>query len=869
MMPRWIRRLRGRLRYRRFQVDLREEIEAHRAMAEDEWVARGAPPPVAKAAATRQLGNVALALESARAEWIPAWCEWILQDVRYARRSLARQPVFAVVVIATLGLGLGAVTTMFTVARAVFVRPLPYRAAERLVSIAEPDRQAVAGGPTVASADFEEWAGQASAFSQIAAYGGLDERGVSHVNLFLSTDGEAARLKGLYVWGGDLFGVLGVSPMLGRTWAASAFKNHEEDGVVLSYDCWRSTFASDTGIIGRAIALSGTKRPVIGVMPRGFFFPDTSIDVYLLDSTMTPNRDWHDLSVIARLARGVSLEHARAEMAVVGAHLQREHPATNATLSTRVDSWHATLASSVRPAIVLLSWATGLFFAIVCSNVAHLQLSRMTSRVQEFNLRKALGAGRRRLIWQLVTESLVLSSAGGLLGWLLTIAAQVALNRYAAGALPFYVALRLDQRVVLFATALVLAAPVLFGLAPAVFSTRPTNLDTRGGSLLRASRRMRNGMVMAEVALSVVLVVCAGLFIHSLLRLDAADVGFRPDGTLTFRVDLDPFAPSGVRSSQYAQIESHLVEDSGIVDAGATNRPILGGGSGGKADVTILGRVRPLRLEIVTHGYLSAMQTPLVRGRLPSGVDDGGGHLWVVVNTAFERAYFPDGNVLGQQIQLGRRGDATIVGVVADMKQERVDHAAEPAAFVSAAQFQAGGGMTFVMRGVGGRSVLLTKAQQAVHAVNPSVPLLDVASLDELMASSTNDRRIRTWLLSLAAVAALVLAGLGIYGVLAYSVTQRTAELGVRLALGATAPRVFASVVWEGLRPVIAGTAVGFALAWMAAQAIRSQLFGVPPFDPATYVLTASSLGAIAVCACAVPALRSIRVNPVDSLKRT
>ena len=788
--------------------------------------------------------------------------EMFFYDLSYGIRPFSRSPGFTIFAVATLAFGIGASTIMFTVAQAILLRPLPYHQPDRLVAISEVDRRNPAVGSNVASADSHEWRRANTAFSGTADYIGLDERGKDRFQLYLERDGETRVLDALSV-DNNIFDVLGVMPFLGRNLVAD-----DDHVVILSDDTWQSLFAGDPNIVGRAVTLSGVTRDVVGVMPRGFFFPISNIQVYIPSGTYEANRIFHDEGVVGRLKPGITIERARAEMATIGARLQHDFPKTNADLMPQVDTLHAEFASSSRPAVLMLLSAVAILFVIVCSNVAHLQLARTASRLQEFSIRKALGASRSRLVAQLLTESLVLSVIGGILGMILAILARIAILHFAAEAIPSYADLSVDTWVIFFNVGVTVTAPLLFALGPAWSTARPENLRAHGATSQQSSGRTRGWLVGTEVALSVVLVVCAGLLIHSFIRLEKTDLGFQSSHILSFRLQMRDFTPNGPeRAQQIAEIERRLLEQNGIEAAGATIRPVLGGGSGGQDTVTINGREQTLRIEQVTPGYFGAMQTPLLKGRFPGANDTKQTPLVIAVNQAFERAYFPDGNSLGRQIGFGSGGPATIVGVVADMKQETIAQTPEPAAFVPSAQIPLSAA-TFMVRGHADRQTLEAIARSVVRAVNPRVPLENVATLDELVQASVSAQRIRTLVLSFVAVAALLLAALGLYGVLAYSVIQRTTEIGIRMALGSSTSRLFRLIVMDGMRPVIIGGLVGFAAAYVASLLIRSLLFGTAPADASTYLLTAFVLVGVSFLACMVPALRAIRVDPIIALRQ-
>jgi putative ABC transport system permease protein len=764
--------------------------------------------------------------------------------------------------IATLGFGIAASTTMFSLGYGVLIRALPYDDPNRLVSISESDRFRPSSGPNVATADFFEWQRANVSFSGMADYGGIDERGNARYDLYLTGIGTTRIVKGLVV-SNNLFDVLSVHPLLGRVFRP----NDDRSAVILSYGCWQTQFAGDRQIIGRSIMLSGMRRDVVGIMPRGFFFPNKEVDVFMPPGQFTPDRTFYEFGVIARLRPGISLRQASAEMAAIGLRLQKAFPQTNANLQPRVEMLHSALASHARPALLMLFSAVSMLFLIVCSNVAHLQFARAASRAHEFSTRKALGAGRGRLVRQLLAESLLLSATAGVFGLAVANFALTLLIRLAPEVIPSYADLGIGRAVILFNIAITLFAPMLFGLGPALSAVRLDTLRYRGDVSRRIHWSTRNLLVTAEVALSVVLVVCAGLLVRSLVRLDNVDPGFSIQQTLSFRIDLTDFTGSEQeRARQYDGIEQRLLERPGIEAVGATVRPLLGGGSGGEASVKIHGRDCSLRLEIVTPGYFSAMRTHLLRGRFLKPSDTQKTGLVLVVNSAFEQTFFPEKNGLGKQIGLDARGAATIVGIVGDLKQERLDQPAQPAAFVSAAQIVPDA-LTFVVRGRGDRQTLLALSRRAVSSVNKAVPIASIATLDELVSSSTSPQRVRTSVLSLIAGAALLLAAVGLYGVLTYSVVQRSPEIGIRMALGASRQQVFRTIVLDGPRPVFVGAGIGLAAAYVASALMRSLLFGTAPTDHATYLLTILILATVSLLACIPPAVRAAHLDPMIWLR--
>ena len=844
------------------EAELSEELESLIEMHTEENIRAGMLPEEARRQAILRFGSVEWTKVECRDQLVLAWLETFLLDMRYAARSIARNPVYAAAVMAILACGIGATTAMFAVVRAIVLPRLPYTDPANLAGIYMTDRQVPSAGANVSSGDFADWQRMNTVFSGMASYGGIDERGKVRFQLFLTGDGEARRIMGLVV-STNLFDVLGVAPMQGR-----GFTSDDDHVAILSYACWQRHFASDPKIIGRSVLLSGERREVIGVMPKTFFFPTQEVEVFVPPGKFTPERVFHDLGVVARLRPGSSFREAREQMAGIGAMLERAFPASNAGLIPQVESWPAMLSASRRAALRLLLIAVAVLFLIVCSNIAHLQLGRAVSRVKELRIRKALGASRGRLARQLAAENLLLSLLGGLFGWGIACAACSALTRMAPDLIPSYAELQIDTSLTLFNGAITLLAPFLFGIVPVLTATSPDGLGERAGSASRASRRVRDVLVAVQVALSVVLVVFAGLLAKSFVRLQAVDPGFRAEHALSFRLELGDLVPDEKqRGRQISEIGRHLLEEHGIEEAGATARPLLGGGSGGEAGVTIQGRECSLRLEVVTSGYFPAVRARLLRGRLPNASDTEKSALVMVVNAAFEKTYFPDENSVGKQIKLGGRGWVRIAGVVADLKQEAMDRPAQPAAFLSAKQIIPHS-VTFVVRGPGEPRELTAAARHAVHAVNASLPLTDVATLKELVQASIRSQRIRAVLLFLIAGTALFLAALGVYGVLAYSVTQRSGEISIRMALGAPSRAVFGLVLLDGMRPVVMGGGIGFAAAYSASRLLRSLLFGIIPGDPWTYLMAFAVLAIAAVCACLAPAMQAIHMDPMQAIRR-
>jgi putative ABC transport system permease protein len=863
-------RLASPFRRDRRERDLDDELRSHIDLDVEERVRAGTPPGEARRQAVLAFGGLESAKEAWRDQRGLPFLETTLRDLRYAARSLRRDRAAFAAAVLTLGVGIGATTTMFAVAHAVLLRPLPYPDPGRLVEVTETNPLKGWTGVTAAPANFADWRKSSAAFAGMAAYIGND--------VFLTGEGEPQRLKAFFATG-DLFDVLGVPARLGRTLLEEETYAGKERVAVLSHGLWQSRFAGEAEIVGREIRLDGKPFTVVGVMPPSFFFPTRDVQIWLplgfKPKDFAEQRRPHYLSVVARRRAEITMEQAREEMTAIASRLEQEYPDTNTRMGVRLEDYHGALAEAKRPAVLLLLAAVGVLFLVVCSNVANLQLGRAAARRPEFAIRQALGAGRGRLVRQVLTEGLLVSAAGGAFGVALAAATPSLLARLAPDVLPGFAELRLDAAVSLFAVALTLVAPFLFALGPALGAGDATLLRDRGQTSPAGGRRLRSLLVGAETSLSVVLVVGAALLGQSLLRLQGVPPGFAPGDALTFHVSLPNIRyPKGEDAARAIDALVKRLREDGAFEAVAATRKLPLSGYAYTNDATPEGRSgddyeRELRHNFVTPDYLRAVGATLLRGRLLEETDDASSEPVTLANEALERAYF-GGNALGRRIKFGRPQDddawVTIVGIVADLRQDGLDRPVRPEVY-SPHWMDPSHGMTFVVRGRGSPDALAAGARRVVRAFDADLTLTDVARLDRLPKAAVEDERFRTALLGAFAAVAIGLAAIGIYGVLAYSVARRTREIGVRAALGAPRERLFAMIVRDGMRPVLAGLAVGLPAAAAAARLVRSLLFGVAPYDPATYALAAAGLGFVAVLACAIPAARAMRVDAIVCLR--
>src|SRR5437899_991226 len=648
---------------RRVDTDLNQEINAHLRMLTEENVRRGLTPDEAYRQARVHFGGIAQLQESQREQRGFPRMELMVRDVRYAVRVLRRSPGFTIVAVVTLAVGIGAMTTMFGVARAVLLRPLPYHEPDRLVRIFETNPLKRWTRTAAAPANFADWQKQNTVFAEMAAYSGTNDQGEAQINLFLTGQGDPQRLKALSV-SGNLLRVLGTRPWLGRTFTDDETFEGPGRVVVISYGLWQSLFAGDPGIVGRTVQLSGRNVDVVGVMPPGFFFPGRDVQLWIpfayKPTVFVQARRPHWLNVIARLRSGVTLEQAQQDMKAIAGRLEQAYPDTNTKMGVRLEGFHDSLALTSRAPLLMLLSAVGFLFLIVCVNLANLQLGRAAGRTREMTVRQALCASRGRLIGQLLTDGLVLSMLGGAAGLALAAGGRAALLQLAPSALPIFADLRLDRMVVIFDVALAMLAPIIFGLAPAVSASRADTLNDRSES---TSTRSRTILVACEVALSTMLVIGAGLLVRSLIRLQNVDPGFDRPNVVTFNLTLPgaryPEDANVVRAVQ--EIERRIREQPGVQAVGATSTLALRGYTW-TGDATVEGRSaddyeRELRHESITPDYFRAMGTRLIAGRFLTEFDGAPRNTVTLVNESLAKKYFRGADALGKRITFGRPTD--------------------------------------------------------------------------------------------------------------------------------------------------------------------------------------------------------------------
>jgi len=802
------------------------------------------------------------------------------QDFRYALRALTSNPGFAIVTILTLALGIGANTAIFSVINAVMLRPLPFRGADQLCIVTEQLPSVPMVGPSYEN--FQDFRDRSKSFSAMAA--------TRITTLTLTGAGEPERLPA-QMTSATMFPLLGVSARLGRVFAPEEDKAGGAQVVVLGHGFWLRHFAGAEDTLGKSLTLDNKSYTIIGVLPADYQLLVPS-DVYVpfepWARTLPDDRNWHPgITAVGRLRDGVSLSTAQSEIKIVAANLAQEYPTYDTDMGADVTPMRDRLVANVRPALLVMLAAVGLVLLIACGNIANLLLARATARRQEIAVRSAMGASRGQLVRQLLTESGLLALVGTGVGVLFAWASMSWLLRLAGTAVPKISPVTLDRRVLLFAIGLAIVSGLLFGLVPAWQTARVDLRDVlneaaRGSTGTRRRRYLRNVLIVCEVALALFLLVGAGLLLRSFEQLSSQLPGFRPEKLLVADIPLstNAYAKSTDRMAFFDRLLEKLRVTPGVLSAGgATTLPVTGTGSAihfnieGRApksphDYVIIG-YRP-----VTPGYLNTLGVPLTRGRLIGTSDTENAPYVAVINEAAVRQYFPGDNPLGKRIQLGAIPDTTVpwmevVGVVGDVKQ---DLAGEPKAEMYVPVRQGDAllpvfSLSVVLRTERDPLGEAAALRSAVRDINPDQPVVRVRTMEDNISGSVSEPRFRATLLAIFAGTALVLAMVGLYGLIMYSVTQRVPEIGIRMALGAGRADVLRMVLSQGLKLAVCGVLIGVAGSLALGRILSGFLYGVSPADPLTIFGVAALLMGVALIASYLPARRAVRVDPIVALR--
>jgi putative ABC transport system permease protein len=802
----------------------------------------------------------------------------MLQDLRFAVRSFLRTPRFTIPAVLALAIGIGSTTAIFSVLHGVLLKPLPYRDPDRIVVVWENNLRRNRPRNVIGAANFAEWRERTRTLDHLAMVGPTRE------NIVLN--GQPEEISGLSA-SSAVFDALGVQPMLGRAYTAREDEDGHDAVIVLGYDFWRSRLNGREDVLGTPLVTNGVPRTIIGVMPPGFTVVGQRAD-FLAPYGWTIERlrsaPGRGLSHgLARLKDGVSFEQAAADMTTIAAQLEKEFPQRNTGWSITLVPAHEQMVDQIRPALLILAGAVGLVLLIACVNVANLLLARGTVRERELGIRTALGAKRARLIRQMLSESLLLGAAGGAAGLVLAVAFHRGLLALVADRIPVP---RLDQvsldgTVLAFAVALSLATGLIFGVAPALLASSSASGSLHEGGRHGAgpkARRVLGMLVVVEVALSLVLLAGAGLLIRSFMRLQDVDPGFRAEGLLTARVQLPTgrYPDPRSRGAFYSNAVSRIAVLPGVQSvAGISFLPLAGPGIGTsfhRADgpPPAAGESPSTEVRPITPGFFTTMGIPRLAGRDFEPSDTLDSPPVAVISESLARRHFAGENPIGKRLQvsIGEPGGmlVEIAGIVGDIRFASLDAEVRPTVYIPHTQL-AIGLMTFVVRAHGEPLALVNSVAGAVHAIDPELPLADVRTMDDVVGATVARPRTVAVLLTAFAVLALVLAGVGVYGVMAYSVARRTQEIGVRMALGATPRSVFAMVLGHALRLVALGVFIGLLAAGALTSLLEALLYETEPLDPWTFGATAAILVAVAAVASYVPARRGTRIAPVEALR--
>ena len=809
----------------------------------------------------------------------------VIQDFKYALRMLRKAPAFTAIAVITLALGIGANTAIFSVVNSVLLKPLPYPEPNRLVSVSGLNTRLGEKGRALSFPDIEDLQKQNTVFEHVSAYTGGSAT--------VTGAGEPLHVAAAVV-SAETFSTLKVMPVLGRTFAAG----EDRPGnyvVILSNEFWKKQFSAEPSVIGRAIALDGRSYTIIGVMPTGFAFPldDEPPQIWTTlsaiatsengDKALPEQRGAHFLECIARLKPGVTLQQAHSEVDGLGARLAKEYPDSNSNLTFRVEPALDALVGDLRPQFRLLFGAVGLVLLIGCANVANLLLARATSRQREFAIRAALGAGRGRIVRQLLIESGILALAGGTLGLLIAAWGSSFFAHLAGGIIPRIESAALDARVLAFTFAASIATAILFGIAPALQLSKLGISETlkegsRGSGHGARHNFLRNALVVAETTLAVILLSGAGLLIRSLITLEHVNPGFDPHGVITFTTELpDPRYPKPeMAAAFYRQLYERVRALPGVQSASSVI-PLPLGDSVIRTSFEIEGRPVPkseeplAHIRVISTDYFSVMRIPVIKGRVFTAADRADSQPVVLINKALAEKTFPGEDPIGKHIKpgfstFGPSKMREIVGIVGDVKHRALNRPDDSEVYVPEEQLGIGF-MSGVVRTDAPTASLVPAIREIVASLDKDIPLYEVKTMDDYVAGSVAQPRLSSTLLGIFAALALVLAMVGTYGVMSFSVEQRTNEIGIRMTLGAQRADVLRLVLRQGLAIAAIGVALGIAGALASSGLLKSLLFGVRPSDPATLIGVAILLVACVLAACYIPARRATRVDPIVALR--
>lgn len=804
----------------------------------------------------------------------------LLQDLRYGARMLLKKPGFTFVAILTLALGIGANTAIFSVVNAVLLRPLPYAEPERIIQLWETAKSRNIKQGSVSPHCFNDWKTQNESFEQLAAY--------RYGNFTLTGGDQPESITGIAT-SYNLFSILGVKPFMGRDFLAEEDAPGRNRVVILSQGMWTRTFGADKDVLDKSIQLNGESYTVIGVMPKGFQYPD-SADMWVplgIDLSKF-GRGTHFLFALGRLKANVQVAAAQSEMDAIANHLEQQYPDSNLDAGIELVPLQEQMVRRVKDALLVLLVAVGFVLLIACANVTNLLLVRATSRQKEIAIRTALGASRWRLMRQFLTEGILLSVLGGALGLLLAWWGVDAIHSFLPGDIVRNKSIGIDQWVLAFTLAVSVVTGIFSALAPAWFGTNPNLNQTLKESgkqvtsgFLRKS--LRASLVISEVALALVLLVGAGLLVKSFVRLQQVDPGFKPDNVLTMMISLPSkkYADGKQKNDFFQQALERINSIGGVKVAGAvTDLPFSGSRS--RSSFQIEGRPSTdpnddytADNRVVSPNYFNAMGMTLLEGRDFTERDNKEAQGAIVINQSLARIFFPNENPLGKRINIGTPEETEfygkpvwreIVGVVADIKHQDLQAESKPEMYIPFLQHPAGRLMV-VVRQTAGATNPTTAIREAIQSIDKDLPVFGVNTMERRLSQSILPQRLNMWLISIFAATALVLAAIGLYGVMSYSVAESTREIGIRMALGARPADVLKLIISQGMKVLLIGLAIGLGAAFALTRLMGSLLFGVTATDAVTFISVSVLLAVVALLACFIPARRAARVDPMVALR--
>ena len=894
-MPDWKQEITARLASLRLQpaheAEIVEELAQHLDDVYERSLASGASDAESRRVALRELADANLLPNELKRVHKPFHERPVpggpgrsnlltdfFQDLRYAFRMQLKNPAFTIVAVIALALGIGANTAIFSVVNSVLLRPLPYKDPERLVMVWEDASKFGYPRDTPAAANYVDWRNQNTVFEGMAA--------IADESFNLTGTGDPERLEGRLV-SANLFPLLGVDPQLGRTFTATEDQPGSNHVVLLSHALWQRRFGGDNSIVGKSINLNGETYTVIGVMPARFEFPSIDDQVWApiaFTAEDSVNRNRHYLQVLARLKPGTTLEQAQTEMRTIGARLQQQYPDSNTDLGVAVTSLHEHLVGDIKPALLILLGAVGLVLLIACANVANLLLARAAVRQKEIAVRVALGARRQRLIRQFLTESILLSTVGGVVGLAVAFGGLMLLRTFIPENISQAGQISIDLKVLGFTFLVSVVTGLIFGLAPALQAARFNQTETlkeggRDSATGSSGKRIRGLLVMSEVAVSLVLLIGAGLLINSFLRLRSVDPGFRADNLLTMKIVLPQpkYEEFERRSAFYTELVQRVQSLAGVKSAAVTtNLPLYR--QGNSIGVSIEGQPPPppgleniVVTRIISPGYFETMSIPLLSGRQFTDQDVRTGQRVVVISDGMARRYWPGEDPVGKRIGTGRirrpEDWFQVIGVVKDVRQFELTADPRPQMYLTYRQAGFFPAEDLVVKTEVDPATLAATVRQTVWEIDKDQPVSNIRTMEEILLQSIARQRFSMLLLAIFAGVALILAAVGIYGVMSYSVAQRTHEIGIRMALGAQTGTVLKLAVGYGLKLVVAGVVIGLIAAFALTRVMSTLLFGVTATDPATFTLISLLLIAVATIASYIPARRATKVNPIIALR--